>query len=134
MFFPPYRVKAATSSTPRSKSCVVFGQRKSLVPFGTLRGPMSLKPHHSRSKGTLRFGGFGLRSLSHHSSAAFIASFCSSGFATANNHHLIHVVNTFNSLVSTSDAISPESAIESPPSQRSLSHTLDSSTYNTCSL
>ena len=38
--------------------------------------------------------------------------------------------NTFNSLVSTSDAISPESAIESPPPQRSLSHTLDSSTYN----
>ena len=78
----------------------------------------------------IRFGGFGRRSLSHHSSAAFIVSFCSSGFATANNHHLIHAVNTFNSLVSTSDAISPESAIESPPSQRSLSHTLDSSIYS----
>eukprot|EP00731_Ephydatia_muelleri_P002479 Em0001g2479a len=46
------------------------------------------------------------------------------------NHHLIHAVNTFNSLVSTSDAISPESAIESPPSQRSLSHKLDSLTHS----
>ena len=74
--------------------------------------------------------GFGLHSLSHHSSAAFIASFCSSGFATADNHHLIHAVNTFNSLVSTSDAISPESAIESPPLQRSLSYKLDSLTHS----
>ena len=83
-----------------------------------------------QSQLSLRLGGFGLRSLSHHSSAAFIASFCSSGFATADNHHLIHAVNTFNSLVSTSDAISPESAIESPPSQRSLSHKLDSLTHS----
>ncbi|KAL5497303.1 hypothetical protein EMCRGX_G013760 [Ephydatia muelleri] len=83
-----------------------------------------------QSQLSLRFGGFGLRSLSHHSSAAIIASFCSSGFATADNHHLIHVVNTFNSLVSTSDAISPESAIESPPSQRSLSHKLDCLTHS----
>ncbi|KAL5515919.1 hypothetical protein EMCRGX_G001164 [Ephydatia muelleri] len=46
------------------------------------------------------------------------------------NHHLIHAVNTFNSLVSTSDAISPESAIESPPLQRSLSYKLDSLTHS----
>ena len=61
----------------------------------------------------------GLRSLSHHSSAAFIGSFCSSGFATTDNHHLMNAVNLFISLVSSSDAISPELAIESPPSQRS---------------
>ena len=83
-----------------------------------------------QSQLSLRFGGFGLRSLSHHSSAAFIASFCSSGFATADYHHQIHVANTFNSLVSTTDAITPESAIESPPSQRSLSHKKDSLTYS----
>ena len=83
-----------------------------------------------QSQLSLRFGGFGLHSLSHHSSADFIASFCSSGFATADNHHLIHAVNTFNSLVSTSDAISPESAIESPLSPRSLSHKLDSLTHS----
>ena len=83
-----------------------------------------------QSQLSLRFGGLGLRSLSHHSSAAFIASFCSSGFATTDNHHLMNAVNLFNSLVSSSDAISPESAIKSPPSQRSLSHKLDSLSFS----
>ena len=84
--------------------------------------PISTKP---------KVWGFGpLLSLSHHSSAAFIASFCSSGFATTDNHHLMNVVNFFNSLVSSSDAISPESAIGSPPSQRSLSHKLDSLSFS----
>ena len=76
-----------------------------------------------QSQLSLRFGGLGLRSLSHHSSAA---SFCSSGFATTDNHHLMNAV----SLVCSSDAISPESAIESPPSQRSLSHKLDSLSFS----
>ena len=84
--------------------------------------PVSIKPKVRRFGPSL--------ALSRHSSAAFIASFCSSGFATTNNHHLIHAVNLFNSLVSTSDAISPESAIESPPSQRSLSHKLDSLSFS----
>ena len=83
-----------------------------------------------QSQLSLRFGGLGLRSLSHHSSAAFIASFCSSGFATTDNHHLMNAINLFNSLVSSSDAIAPESAIESPPSQRSLSHKLDSLSFS----
>ena len=39
------------------------------------------------------------------------------------------MVNTFNSLVSTTDVISPESSIESPPSQRSLFHKQDSLSY-----
>ena len=42
-----------------------------------------------QSQLSLRFGGLGLCSLSHHSSAEFIASFCSSGFATTDNHHLM---------------------------------------------
>ncbi|KAL5517220.1 hypothetical protein EMCRGX_G002723 [Ephydatia muelleri] len=99
-------------------------------PLGVASPSAYLEAAWCQSQLSLRFGVFGLRSLSHHSSAAFIASFCSSGFATADNHHLIHAVNTFNSLVSTSDAISPESAIESPPSQRSLSHKLDSLTHS----
>ena len=52
-----------------------------------------------QSQLSLRFGGFGLRSLSNHSSAALMASLCSSGFATADYHHLIHAVNTFNSIM-----------------------------------
>ena len=71
-------------------------------------------------------------SLSHHSSAAFIAYLhvCSSGFATADNHHLIHAVYTFNGLVSPSDTISPVSAIESPHWQRSLSYNLVSLAFS----
>ncbi|KAL5499666.1 hypothetical protein EMCRGX_G011121 [Ephydatia muelleri] len=80
-----------------------------------------------QSQLSLRFGGLGLHSLPHHSSAAFIASFCSSGFATTDNHHLMNAVNLF---VSSSDAISSESSIESPPSQRSLSHKLDSLSFS----
>ena len=66
-----------------------------------------------QSQLNLWFAGFGLQSLSRHSSAAFIASLCSSGFATADNHHLIHAVNTFNDLhvVSPSDTNSPVSTI-----------------------
>ena len=36
---------------------------------------------------SLGFGGFGLRSLSHHSCAAFVASLSSSGYASADNQH-----------------------------------------------
>ena len=53
---------------------------------------------------SLSRGGLGLRSLSKHSCAAFIASFCSSGFAASDNSHLIQAVAHFNSLVSQSDA------------------------------
>ena len=41
-----------------------------------------LIPHGSRSSLVYATGGFGLRSLSQHSCAAFIASVCSSGFVT----------------------------------------------------
>eukprot|EP00731_Ephydatia_muelleri_P002494 Em0001g2494a len=114
---------SALGSLPRSKIDKVLSMLKDV-------SDIDPQAAWCQSQLSLRFGVFGLRSLSHHSSAAFIASFYSSGFATADNHHLIHAVNTFNSLVSTSDAISPESAIESPPSQRSLSHKLDSLTHS----
>ena len=51
-------------------------------------------------------------------------------FCPTDNHHLINTVNLFNSLVSSSDAISQESAIWSPPSQRSLSHKLYSLSFS----
>ena len=36
-------------------------------------------------------GGFGLRYHSHHSSVAFIASVCSSGFGDRDNQYLVQV-------------------------------------------
>ena len=57
---------------------------------------------------SLRYGGFGLRSLSHHSSAAYIASVCSSGFGDRDN---VQAITLFNIRVLPSDAISAESVL-----------------------
>ena len=51
----------------------------------------------------LSHGGLGLRSVSHHSSAAYIASLCASGFGDAQNPHLSHTVDLFYKLVSPSE-------------------------------
>ncbi|KAL5502976.1 hypothetical protein EMCRGX_G009844 [Ephydatia muelleri] len=74
---------------------------------------------------SLSRGGLGLWSLSKHSCAAFIASFCSSGFVASDNSHLIQAVACFNGLVPPSDATTATSLVDSPPSQRSLSIKLD---------
>ena len=42
--------------------------------------------------------GLGLCSVSHHSSAAYIASLCASGFGDAQNPHLSHTVDLFASV------------------------------------
>ena len=50
-------------------------------------------------------GGLGLRSISRHPPAAYIASLSSSGFSTSSQQHLKHAIEAFNSLVPTSDAV-----------------------------
>ena len=74
---------------------------------------------------SLSRGGLGLRSLSKHSSAAFTASFCFSGFAASDNSHRIQAVARFNEVVPPSDAITVTSLAATPPRQRSLSTKLD---------
>ena len=74
---------------------------------------------------SLSRGVLGLRSLSKHSCAAFIASFCSSGFAALDNSHLIQAVARLNELFPPSDAIPVTSLVATPPRQRSLSTKLD---------
>ena len=73
----------------------------------------------------LSHGGLGLRSVSHQSSAAYIASFCASGFGDAQNPYLSHAVDFFNALVSPSEIISVEAITASPIHQRVLSKKLD---------
>ena len=75
-------------------------------------------------------GGLGFRSLSRHSSAAFISSLCSSGFGLQSSHHLSQAIETFNSLVSPADAISVESLLTSSVSQKYLSGKLDDRVFN----
>ena len=75
-------------------------------------------------------GGLGFQSLSRHSSAAFISSLCSSGFGLQSSLHLSQAVEIFNSLVSPADAVSVESLLTSPVSQKSLSSRLNDDVFN----
>ena len=74
---------------------------------------------------SLSHGGLGLRSVSHHSSAAYIASLCSSGFANRDHKHLAHAVDSFNSIVSPSEIVTVASILASPMQQRALSEKIE---------
>ncbi|KAL5474555.1 hypothetical protein EMCRGX_G026516 [Ephydatia muelleri] len=74
---------------------------------------------------SLRFGGLGHRSLSCHAAAAYIASLSLSGLGQSNNHHLQQAVIAYNSKVSSHHAITAESALASPTTQRELSSKID---------
>ncbi|KAL5517642.1 hypothetical protein EMCRGX_G003228 [Ephydatia muelleri] len=63
---------------------------------------------------SLGFGGLGLRSLSHHSCAAFIASLSTSGCSNADNVHLQQAIIQRNDQVSTSDAITAKAKALDP--------------------
>ena len=62
---------------------------------------------------SLRKGGLGLRSLSLHSPAAFIASVCSAGYGSHSTSHLSQAIDMFNCLVASSDVISVENLLSS---------------------
>ena len=65
-------------------------------------------------------GGLGFRSLSLHSSSAFIASFCSSGVYDTDDIHLTNALDHFNSHVSPIEKLSVNCVV-SPVSQKLLS-------------
>ena len=69
----------------------------------------------------LHSGGLGLRSLSLHSSSAYIASVCSSGVVDSEDIHLTNAVDHFNSQVSPIENLSVNSIVSSPVSQKLLS-------------
>ena len=79
---------------------------------------------------SLSRGGLGLRSLSHHSSAAYVSSICSSGFGSTSVHHLSQAVEVFNNLVFPVEAINVESVLLSPPIQKTLSSKFDDHLFN----
>ena len=65
-------------------------------------------------------GGLGLRSLSLHSSSAYIASVCSSGVVDSEDTHLTNAIDHFNSHISPIEKLSVNSIISSPVSQKLL--------------
>ncbi|KAL5500721.1 hypothetical protein EMCRGX_G012317 [Ephydatia muelleri] len=78
---------------------------------------------------SLSRGGLGLRSLSHHAPAAFIASLCFSGLGSNSHVHLLQSLETFNSSVHQSDNIQIGSVLEKLPSQKTLSSILDDNLF-----
>ena len=78
----------------------------------------------------ISYGGLGLRSLTTHSCAAYIASLCSLGLCAVDSPHLINAVAKFNSQVSTSDLVTIESLTANPVSQRVLSGKLENQMFH----
>ncbi|KAL5460145.1 hypothetical protein EMCRGX_G033572 [Ephydatia muelleri] len=76
---------------------------------------------------SLSRGGLGLRCLSHHSSAAYIASLTASDNVSNTNHHFLQALQHYNSLVPLAEAVSVEAGLELPGhlSQRNLSSKLE---------
>ena len=81
---------------------------------------------------SLRFRSLGLRSLSCHAAAAYIASLSLSGPGQFNNHHLQQAVIAYNSKVSSHHAITAESALASPPLSESCPAKLMRINSNLC--
>ncbi|KAL5474556.1 hypothetical protein EMCRGX_G026517 [Ephydatia muelleri] len=80
----------------------------------------------------LKFGGLGLRSVSLHAAAAFMASLSSSGFGSADYIHLQQAVVAFNSQVSLPNAITVISVLASPtPTQKVLSGMIEDQLFST---
>ena len=75
-------------------------------------------------------GGLGLRSLSHHSTAAYISSLCNSECASPNHSHLASSIDCFNLSVMSSDTISIESCLLNKPSQHNLSDKLEAYSFS----
>ena len=79
---------------------------------------------------SLSRGGLGMRSLSLHSPAAFIASLCSSDYGSPSNHHLSDAIQKFNESVSPSDAIQSDDLVSSTVHQNQLSSKIDIHQFN----
>ena len=69
--------------------------------------------------------GLGLRRLSCHSPAAYIASFPTSGLSPSSGKYLSSSVHLYNSLVDSQDSLTPESIGNSPLSQKVLSSKIE---------
>ena len=76
---------------------------------------------------SLRRDGLGLRSLAHHSPAAYMASLSNSNSATSNHCHLASAIAQYNTFVPLSDALTVNDFVHVDHilSQRQLSHRLE---------
>ena len=78
---------------------------------------------------SLSRGGLGLRRLSEHSSACYIASLSVVGMCTETNQHLLNAINKFNEHVSNEETVTFEAIRETPCCQKVLSNKLEDSLF-----
>ena len=82
-----------------------------------------------QAKMSLRRGGLGLRSLVDHSSAAYIASSCTSG-CVQTTPHLDKVISHYNSCVADCDILSITSLKDNSPNPKKLSDSIEALQFN----
>ena len=80
---------------------------------------------------SLRRGGLGLPSLSHHSAAAYISSVSASEQCVVSMSHLLTSLNLFNALIPSADAITLDDIVSSPCHQHALSSKIENSCFLT---
>ena len=78
-----------------------------------------------QAKLSLSRGGLGLRSLSHHSAAAYISSVSASEQSSVSMSHLFTSVNLFNALIPSANAITLNDMFSSPCCQHALSSMIE---------
>ncbi|KAL5503406.1 hypothetical protein EMCRGX_G010350 [Ephydatia muelleri] len=115
-------------SSLASRLAITSSRPKSAV-LSELYGRLNLNLVRANAQLGLSYGGLGLRSISHHSCAAYIASLSFSGLGSADNPHLMRSIVKYNGLVSPPDGISVESILASPIPQRILSQRLDDHSF-----
>ena len=75
-----------------------------------------------------------LRSLSHHASAAYIVSLCSSGFGLLSNHHLSQAIKLYNSSCATNMVYAHQMSPRNSNLATSIIHISDECLAWTCTL
>ena len=78
-----------------------------------------------QTKLSLSRGRLGLRSLSHHSAAAYISSVSASEQCVVSISHLLTSLNLFNALIPSADAITLDDIVSSPCHQHALSSKIE---------
>ena len=79
---------------------------------------------------SLSRGGLGLRSLAHHSNAAFITSISTAGLASPSDNFLADAINSYNRCVPPESAININSLASSPCRQHTLLAALENIQLN----
>ena len=129
LYIPYFNLARATPPSLSAKALRMFDEDVRRC-FSASTGIDTSDDAWQQAQLSLSKGGLGLRSLSHHASAAFIASLSSSGSALDSVQNLSDAVSIFNHLVPVADSIQVESLLSSAIPQKILSQKLDNHLFS----